>query len=169
MITLLKAAVAAAILVTLAIGASAALDEPSRTVTTTTLIEAPREDVWRVVVDFDAYAEWNPYMRIAGGAAARGGAIDVLLEPDGDAHELDATIYVFNPPRKLRWQSRLLAPGLMDVEYEVIVAPVSARVTELTQRAREEGLLVPVSSSVPTREGLESMAAALARRVEDAT
>lgn len=167
--TLLKVAVAAALAVILAVGASAALDEPSRTVSTTMLIDAPREDVWRVVVDFDAYAEWNPYMRIAGDTAAHGRSIDVLLEPGGDARELSATIYVFKPPRKLRWQSRLLAPGLMDVEYEVIVAPVSERVTELTQRAREEGLLVPVTSSVPTEEGLESMAAALARRVEDRT
>ncbi len=169
MLLLLKIAGAAAVAVVIAVGASAVLDEPAKTVSTTTLIDAPREDVWRVVVDFDAYREWNPYMRIAGDAPAVGGEFDVELDPGADARELHATIFVFKPPRKLRWQSRLVVPGLMDVEYEVIVAPVSPRVTRLTQRAREEGLLVPVTSSVPTRKGLESAASALARRVEAAT
>lgn len=164
---LLGVAVLVAVVATLAIGASAALDRPSRTATTTMLVDAQREDVWRVVTQFDTYAEWNPYMRIEGGPPAVGSSIDVRLDPEGDERELDATIFVYKPPRKLRWQSRLLVPGVMDVEYEIIVAPVSPGVTQVTQHAREEGLLVPILGAAPTQAGLEMIGEALARRVEE--
>lgn len=163
--TTVKVVVAVALAAIIAVGASAALDAPSRSLTTTTLVNAPREEVWRLLLDFDGYAEWNPYMRIDG-SPTLGGRIDVRVGAQGDANELDATIYVLKPPRKLRWQSRLLLPGLMDVEYEIIVAPVSPRLTQVIQHVRDEGVLVPLTAQVPTRHGLEIMGAALARTAE---
>lgn len=150
----------------LLVGASAALDAPSRSVSTTTIVQAPREDVWRILLDFDDYADWNPYLRVTG-SPVLGGSVDLRFGDESGARELEATILVLKPPRKLRLQSRLLAPGIMDVEYEIIVAPVTPRVTKVIQRARDEGVVVPLTSAVPTRAGLEQMAAALARRAEE--
>lgn len=165
--TILKVVLAVALLAVVAVGASAALDRPSQTSTTATAIDAPREEVWRLLMDFDSYPEWNPYMRVVQGRAAVGQELDIRLEPPGgDASEIEATIFVLKPPRKLRWQSRLLAPGLRDLEYEVIVAPLGRNRTQLVQRARHEGLLVVLTDSEPTTAGLERMAAALKRRAE---
>jgi uncharacterized protein YndB with AHSA1/START domain len=163
----LKVVFVIALAVFVAVGASAALDAPSRTAATTTLIEAPREEVWRILMDFEAYPRWNPYMRTVEGRPAAGRSLDIHLEPEGgDARDLQATVFTFKPPRKLRWQSRWLAPGLRDLEYEVIVAPSGRSRAQVTQRARTEGLFVFFADTGSTEAGLTSMAAALKRRAE---
>ena len=159
--------VAALAVVAAAVVASAALDAPSRSFATATLIDAPREDVWSIVTDFESYPRWNPYLRSVRGEAKLGETLDVqLAPPGGDPDEVSARVFVFKPPRKLRWQSRLVMPGLRDVEYEVIVAPIGPRRAQVVQRMRYEGLLAPFIDAASIRTGLESMASALERRAE---
>jgi len=168
--TILKVTIAVVLIAVAAVGASAALDRPSRASETLTVIEAPREKVWAIVIDFASYPAWNPYLTRVEGRAAVGRTLDIHLEPSGgDAQDVAASITVFKPPRKLRWQSRMLAPGLRDLEYEVIVAPLGPNRAEVVQRARYEGLLVAFMDQAPTDVGLEELAAALKRRAESGT
>jgi hypothetical protein len=166
--TLVVAVVVVLLLAVLAVGGSAALDTPSRTATAETIIDAPRELVWDVLMDFDAYPDWNPLMTSVQGTAAVGQTLDIhLTPPGGPERDLHAKVFVFKPPRKLRWQSRMLVPGLRDLEYEVIVAPLGPSRAQVVQRARYEGLLVPVTDTGSTGAGLESLAVALERRVQE--
>ena len=163
----LKVAVAVAAIAVLAVGASAALDRPARTSSTTTIVDAPREQVWRVLADFDAYPEWNPYIRRVEGRPEEGGTLDLRLEPPGgDAQDVSASVLIFRPPRKIQWQSRLLAPGLRDLEYEVIVEPVGPNRAQVFQQARHEGLLVAFVDEEETRAGLLALSRALKARAE---
>ena len=151
----------------IAVVASAALDAPSRTAAAEIDIDAPRMDVWAVLMDFESYPSWNPYMRKVEGRAARGEVLEVRLEPEGGAaREISAEVSTFRPPRKLRWQSRLLVPGLRDIEYEVIVAPLGQARAHVFQRIRHEGVLVLFDDTGSTKESLEALAVALERRVE---
>ncbi len=164
--TALLAGAAVAFLVLVALGASAALDAPSRSAETAILIDARREDVWNTLMDFGSYPDWNPYMRVRG-RAGPGETLEVRLDPPaGDDEEVSAEVFVYRPPRKLRWQGRLLVPGLRDLEYEVIVAPASRRRTLVVQRARHEGLLAVFVDVGSVRSGLEGMGSALKRRME---
>lgn len=163
----LVGAVAALAVAAVAVAASAALDTPSKRFETSMRIDAPREDVWSIVIDFESYPRWNPYMRSVTGRAALGETLDVrLAPPGGDEDEVSGKVFVYKPPRKLRWQSRLLAPGLRDVEYEVIVAPAGPNRADVVQRIRYEGLLTPFVDGAATQSGLENMARALERRAE---
>jgi hypothetical protein len=167
---ILAIAVAAALVSILAVGASAALDAPSRTSTTATVIDAPRERVWDIVTDFASYPAWNPYLTEISGAQRAGESLDIVLAtPDHGSRAITATIYVLRPPRKLRWQSRTLVPGLRDLEYEIIVAPLGPDRSQVQQRARYEGLLAVFVDEEATSVGLERMAAALAHRAEAGT
>lgn len=159
--------VAVAVIAVVAVGASAAFDAPSRTAATDTVIDAPRELVWRLLMDFDSYPEWNPFMQSVAGRAAVGRTLHIRLTPPGaDEQDVEGKIFVFRPPRKLRWQSRLLAPGVRDLEYEVIVAPLGPNRAEVIQRARYEGLLAVFTDIDSTKAGLEAMTAALEHRAE---
>ena len=121
----------------------------------------------RLVVDFDAYPEWNPYMRSVEGRPEVGSTLEVHLEPPGgDGQDVSASVTVFKPPRKLRWKSRLLTPGLRDLEYEVIVEPLGPSRARVEQRARYEGLLTVLVDADDTRAGLVRMARALKLRAE---
>jgi hypothetical protein len=164
---LVKVAIAVAALAVLAVVASAALDRPSQTSSTRTVIEAPREKVWRIVVGFDAYPEWNPYLRSVEGRPREGGTLDVHLEPPGgEGQDVSASVTVFRPPRKLQWRSRLLVPGLRDLEYEVIVEPLGPNRAQVVQRARYEGVLTVFVDEAETRAGLLGMSRALKARAE---
>ncbi len=163
---ILAIAVALAVLLVVSIGMSAALDAPSQTSTTSTVIGAPREVVWGIVMDFPSYPEWNPYMTVSGDARVGESLAIRLSTPGHGTQDADATVFVLRPPRKLRWQSRTLLPGVRDLEYEIIVAPLGPSRTELVQRARFEGLLAPFVDHGATTDGLERMAAALAQRAE---
>lgn len=132
-----------------------------------TVVDAPQEDVWRVVVDFDAYPEWNPYLRSVEGRPEKGRTLDVHLDPPGgDGQDVSASVTVYRPPRKLQWRSRLLVPGLRDLEYEVIVEPLGPNRAQVVQRARYEGLLAVLVDAEETRAGLQQMSRALKTRAE---
>jgi len=166
----LKGGVAVVLAIVVVVGASAALDRPARSAATTTLIEAPREEVWSILMDFDSYPRWNPYMRTVRGRAAAGATLEIRLRPPGGSPDkITAEIFTYKPPRKLRWQSRLLVPGLRDLEYELIVTPLGPRRSQVVQRARYEGVLALFGDAESTRAGLESMVAALKRRAEART
>jgi hypothetical protein len=168
--TFLKVAIGVAAVAVLAIGASAALDRPARASSTTTIVDAPREQVWRVVADFDAYPDWNPYLRRVEGRPEEGGTLQVRLEPPGgEAQDVSASVSIFRPPRKIRWQSHLLVPGLRDLEYEVIIEPLGADRSQVFQQARHEGLLSVFVDEEATRAGLLAMSRALETRVESGT
>jgi hypothetical protein len=164
---LVRVAIAVAALAVLAVGVSAALDRPSKSSSTTTVVDAPRDEVWRIVLDFDAYPQWNPYLRSVEGRPREGGTLDVHVEPPGgEGQDVSASVTVFRPPRKLQWRSRLLVPGVRDLEYEVIVEPLGPNRAQVVQRARYEGILALLVDAGETRAGLLQMSRALKARAE---
>jgi hypothetical protein len=158
-----------AVLVLVALGASAALDRPARVVTLTSTIVGTKQDVWDTLTDFAAYGEWNPVVTAASGEAREGGELDLeVILPGHDPESLEAQILIFRPERKLRWQDRLVLPGVRDWEYEFVLDPVEGGRVRVVQLLRVEGLLAPFADTEAAREALELQADALAARLAGA-
>ncbi|HSK15156.1 MAG TPA: SRPBCC domain-containing protein [Gaiellaceae bacterium] len=152
--------------VALAIGASAALDRPATTVTNGVTVAGSKAEVWAVLVDLEAYDDWNPVFRNASGGTGEGDRLELdLVLPGHDPVPLDPKVLVSRPDRKLWWQDRLVVPGLRDWEYEVILEPLGNGRVLAVQRLRSEGLLSPLTDDGAAREALELIARALAERV----
>lgn len=152
-----------------ALGASAALDRPARVVTLTSTVEGTKQDAWRALTGFDAYSEWNPVFTEASGEAREGGKLELVAAlPGHDPETLDAKILIFRPERKLRWQDRLVLPGVRDWEYEFVLDPVEGGRVRVVQLLRIEGLLAPFADTDAAREALELQANALAARLAEA-
>ncbi|MBA2741671.1 MAG: SRPBCC domain-containing protein [Actinobacteria bacterium] len=148
------------------LAASAKLDRPSTTKAVEQVIDASRKTVWNALIDLDAYDEWNPYVTRARGEIVIGSDLELVLSPPGEELR-EATVELLTATgRKLRWEDRLLLPGLRDQEVTFRVFEVSDERSRLVVAVRSEGLLSPWADLEPTRRGLERMAAALARRVE---
>jgi hypothetical protein len=159
-----------AVLLVAALGASAALDRPARVMIVTSTIEAPKPEIWAVLTDFDTYDEWNPVFTSASGEAVVGSSLDLELTlPGHDPEELDAEVLVVNGDHKLRWQDRLVAPGVRDWEYEFLLEPIEPGRIEVIQVLRAEGLLAPFVDEDAAREALDLMAKALAERLATGT
>ena len=68
------------------------------------------EEVWEVLVDLPAYAEWNPFMKKIEGEARAGAKLEVRMKPEGErAMTFRPTVLAAEPERELRWLGHLLA------------------------------------------------------------
>jgi hypothetical protein len=133
-------------------------------------IDASPERVWRILTDFDAYPQWNPFLTRASGAVRPGERLTVRMQPAGGrATTFRPTVLEATPARRLRWLGRLLVPGIFDGEHSFTLEPLGERRTRLTQQERFRGLLVPVLSRFLERRTLpafEQMNRALKGRAE---
>ena len=80
-------------------------------------IDAPAEQVWRVLTNFAAFPQWNPFIRKASGDIRVGASIEVRMQPSG-ARAMTFRPKVLNvePNRELRWIGRLWIPRLVSTE-----------------------------------------------------
>jgi hypothetical protein len=157
---------ALALLTLAALGASAALDRPARVVMVSSAVDASKADVWAVLTDFDDYDQWNPVITSASGEPVVGSELDLELTlPGHDPEELDAEVLIANGDRKLRWQDRLVLPGVRDWEYEFVLQPVEPGRVVVVQLLRSEGLLAPFTDEKAAREALALIGEALAERL----
>ncbi len=81
-------------------------------------ISASPERVWDILIDFDQYPEWNPFIIVAEGIVSKGNRLRVRIEPTGrKAMTFKSVIRLVLLNRELRWLGRLLIPGLFDGEH----------------------------------------------------
>lgn len=133
-------------------------------------INAPPERVWRILIDFSQFPEWNPFIREIEGELKEGSRLKVRIEPPG------GTGMTFKPVikrialnRELRWLGHLIVPGLFDGEHSFEILPGGNGKVRFVQRETFRGLLVqPFWKSLegPTKQGFTDMNAALKQRAE---
>jgi hypothetical protein len=132
-------------------------------------IDAPAEVVWRILTDFPAYEQWNPFIREVVGVPAAGERLTIRLDSGSREMTFRPRILEADPPRALRWIGRLGARGVFDGEhiFEITAQPDGG--VRFVQRENFSGLLTPVLLGMmlnSTRHGFEAMNEALKARAE---
>lgn len=82
-------------------------------------IDAPPDEVWSVLTDFESYPDWNPFIQKIDGAATIGQTLTVEMHPlhmDG-THIFSPEVLVADEDTELRWLGRLLLPAIFDGEH----------------------------------------------------
>jgi len=137
---------------------------------TTIVIEANAEHVWEILTDFDAYPEWNPFIRRIQGELKVGAQLDVQMQPSGgDSMNLRLKLLKVEPGRELRWFGHFVLRGLYDGVHSFKIEPIEAGFVRFTQRQVITGVLVGLmrqSLQTETRRGFEEMNQALKMRAE---
>lgn len=132
-------------------------------------ISASPQEVWRTLTDFEAFREWNPFIRPVVGMAAEGSKLRVQIRPPGGrAMAFRPTVTKVAQNRELRWRGRLWLFGLFDGEYIFEIEPLGAERVRFVQRVEFSGLLVPFMARAidQTLSGFGEMNRALKERVE---
>jgi hypothetical protein len=136
-------------------------------------IDASPAQVWQVLTDLGAYAEWNPFIVRAEGRVRAGSRLTLRMQPAaGRAMTLRPTVLEAAEGSRLRWRGRLGVPGLLDAEHVFTIEPRSMAAVRLRQDETFRGVLVPFVGRTlerGTRPAFEAMNAALKRRVEERT
>lgn len=143
----------------------------SRTVSSEWEIDAPPQDVWSVLTDFDAFPSWNPFIRRAEGHLAVGERLKIKIVVYGKrTTTFEPRVTRVDAPHELRWQARTIAPGLMDVERGFAIDAIDGQRSRLRQWETCTGVLVPLlfgpgKLGVHLEEGYARMNVAIAARV----
>lgn len=134
-------------------------------------ISVPPKAVWAVLIDFETYPVWNPFIRRIEGRPISGEFLRTELKssPDASPMRFSPRVLAAEPARELRWLGRLGIPGLFDGEHSFCLSPTLAGGTKFYHSERFSGLLVPVFRSkilTDTASAFVAMNEALKARVE---
>ena len=135
-------------------------------------IDAPADRVWRVLTEFDAYPDWNPFLRRASGEVKEGARLEVYMQPSGGrGMTFRPTVIRAEPNREFRWLGHLGMSGLFDGEHSFTIEPLEGNRVRFVQSERFTGVLVPLMMLMiekDTKRGFEEMNQALKERAEAA-
>ena len=134
------------------------------------VINAPAACVWKVLIDFEAYPEWNPFIRQVTGKAEPGEKLTIQMRLGNHTMTIKPTILFEQPQRELRWLGHLFIPGIFDGEHSFVIEPLGGRKVRLIQSEEFNGLLIPFSKGLldETKQSFYEMNRALKERAEQA-
>lgn len=128
------------------------------------------ESVWRILIDFAAYDQWNPFINKIIGAPTEGSKIDLYIEtPSGKNRKYSPRITRVEEGRELRWFGKSSLPGFLNAEHIFIIEELQPERIRFIQRELFDGLLTRVfGKGVDTdiRQGFQDMNDALKKRAE---
>lgn len=103
-----------------------------------TVISATPEQVWAVLMQTDAYPEWNPVFVEVNGIYAQGTTVqNKVRDPDGKILEMTATVTTLTPKRELHQYGGF--PGIITFDHRWLLEPVEGG-TKVTQHEVDRGL-----------------------------
>ena len=132
-------------------------------------IDAPPDVVWEVLLEFERYPEWNPFVRAIEGTPAVGERLRVRIEPpDARAVTFEPEVVIVEENHRLAWAGRLVVPFAYDGYHEFRLEPgAGGERTRLLNRETVRGALVPLLFDRESLErGFAAMNAALRDRAE---
>lgn len=132
------------------------------------IIDAPHEEVWAVLTDLEAFADWNPFMPTASGKVAVGESLVVGIQPPGRrVSTMRPRVTEVEADRVLEWLGHAGVRGLFDGRHRYELEP-HGEGTRFIHREFFSGLLVRPARrwlERTVRPGFEAMNTALAERV----
>ncbi|MDW7693528.1 SRPBCC domain-containing protein [Flammeovirgaceae bacterium SG7u.111] len=136
------------------------------------VIEASAAKVWEVLMNHEAYPEWNPFIKKLSGNVAEGNQIAVMIQPEGKSAMDFTPIVLKNEKNKeFRWLGKLFVKGLFDGEHFFKLEKIDEQKTKLIHGENFSGVISGVLLNMlgeSTQKGFEQMNEALKLRVESA-
>ncbi|WP_019100543.1 SRPBCC domain-containing protein [Chromobacterium haemolyticum] len=142
----------------------------TRSIATQIDINAAPSAVWRVLCDWAAYPEWNPFIVGLHGRQQTGSRLVVSIHPPGRPRlTFRPRLEVLQTADELAWLGRALLPGLLDGRHSFRLEALENGGTRLHHDETFSGLLLPLFGQAlltDARKGFELMNQALKRRAE---
>lgn len=140
-------------------------------ITTSIHIPAPAAAIWSVLMDFEQYPEWNPFIRSISGKATTGEKLTVKLQPNPKKKAMifHPEVLASKPHREFRWLGHLWFKGLFDGEHRFFLEANEDGSTTFIHEERFTGILVPLLKKMlenDTKTGFVRMNEALRDRVK---
>lgn len=140
-----------------------------KTIQTEILIDAEVSKVWDILMDFETYPKWNPFIKSISGEQKIGEKLTVSIKPPGgNGMTFKPKILAIHPPKEFRWKGQLGIPGIFDGEHFFLLEASQAGKTQLIHGENFSGILTSLFGKTleKTQEGFELMNKALKQECE---
>lgn len=138
-----------------------------RNIETSQVINAPVELVWKVLMNFNDYPNWNPFIKSISGNSTPGEQITAeLCLPGKKPMIFKPTVLSAIPNQEFSWLGKLGVKGLFDGEHYFKLEKLSENKTRFIQGEKFTGILSGLLFKLmgaETREGFEEMNRSLAQ------
>jgi hypothetical protein len=131
-----------------------------KNIQTEILILADTAKVWDVLMNFDSYPKWNPFITSISGERKLGNRLTVSINPPGGkGMTFKPNILTLEANKEFRWKGKLGINGIFDGEHYFILESVDKDITKFIHGEKFSGLLVPFVSKMldKTQKGFQLM------------
>lgn len=146
---------------------------PMKSIHTSITIDAPAQEVWRHLVDFDSHANWNPFFASITGEPIVDTQLTVVARKNLDSTDpatgmtFRPTVLKAEPGVELRWLGKLAFGGLFDGTHYFLLQESDGSTT-LEHGEEFRGVLIPFMGKVlrETEAAFKTFNQTLKQRVE---
>ncbi len=134
------------------------------------IIQAPKEKVWQVMTDLEAYQEWNPFLVASEGKLKVGERLKNTMVLDGATQVFKPIITVLDKNQKFEWLGGLPL-NIFNGRHYFILEDLGNGLTKLIHGEKFTGFLhkfIINKIGESTRQGFINWNRALKERVETA-
>ena len=116
----------------------------AKEIKTEILIHATSDKVWNILIDFENYPNWNPFIKSIKGTAKVGNKILARMEPPGaKGMTFKPRVLVVDINKEFKWIGHLIIPGLFDGEHTFELIDNGNGTTTFRQNEKFRGILIP--------------------------
>ena len=125
-------------------------------INTSITINATPEKVWKILTDYDAYPDWNPFLSLMEGDFEKGNKVKIVA----GGMTFKPIILNIDDKKEIRWKGKFLIKGLFDGEHILRIKNNNDGTITFHQEEIFTGLLVGLFSKKldnETKPGFEEM------------
>jgi hypothetical protein len=140
-----------------------------KNIQTEILILADTAKVWDVLMNFDSYPKWNPFITSISGERKLGNRLTVSINPPGGkGMTFKPNILTLEANKEFRWKGKLGINGIFDGEHYFILESVDKDITKFIHGEKFSGLLVPFVRKMldKTQKGFQLMNESIKNKCE---
>jgi len=139
--------------------------KPTLAIQTEITINSTPETIWNVLMDWNQYSEWNPFIQSISAHPKQKNHLKINVQ----GMKFDPLILQNQPPTHFEWIGKLFVKGLFDGKHRFELIKISETQTKFVHSEHFSGWLVPIFKSqllTKTKPGFEAMNQALKYRTE---
>tara|TARA_R110002095_G_scaffold151154_2_gene130747 strand:+ start:399 stop:827 length:429 start_codon:yes stop_codon:yes gene_type:complete len=136
---------------------------------TSILIKASPEKIWTVLMDFEQYPTWNPFIVSIAGRQGVAERLAIKIQPpSGSAMTFQPVVLTVSNNKEFRWAGKFLFKGLFDGEHYFILTDHLDGTVTLHHGEKFKGILLRFLGKilVQTQRGFDLMNQALKKKCE---
>jgi hypothetical protein len=129
-----------------------------KNIQTEILINTDITKVWDVLMNFDNYPKWNPFITSISGEPKLGSRLTVSIKPPGGkGMTFKPRVLAFEINKELRWLGHLLFTGFFDGEHKFELIDNGNGTTSFKQSEKFKGIFVGLLNLENTQKRFEAM------------